>query len=107
ILVGHTHRDFPMGYVRVHLQEVSDKQTLELKLPKLRLKVFNKAEGSPRQEMVKKEPEGGVILLDNLAADTRESAEKPEDRASLARRRPRLAMVYTNKQRKGSKATRA
>jgi len=96
VLAGHTHRDFPMGYVRQHLQEAADRQAVQLKLPKLRLKVFNKAEGSQRREMVKKEPEGGVILLDNLAADARESAEKPEARASLALELAQLADVYIN-----------
>jgi hypothetical protein len=96
ILAAHTHRDLPMGYVRRHLQEVSDKDAVEKKQPKLRFKVFNKAEGGQRQEVVKKEPEGTVILLDNLAADAREGAEKPEDRASLARELAVLSDVYIN-----------
>jgi hypothetical protein len=96
ILAAHTHRDLPMGYVRRLLEEVSDKEALEKKLPKLHFKVFNKAEGGQRQEVIKKEPEGAVILLDNLAADEREGAEKPEDRASLAQDLAQLADVYIN-----------
>jgi hypothetical protein len=96
ILAAHTHRDLPMGYVRRHLQEISDKEVLEKKLPKLRFKVFNKAEGGQRQEVIKNEPEGAVILLDNLAADERESAERPEDRRSLAQELAQLADVYIN-----------
>jgi hypothetical protein len=96
ILAAHTHRDLPMGYVRRHLQEVSDEEALEKKLPKLRFKVFNKAEGGRRQEVIEKEPEGTVILLDNLAADERESAEKAEDRASLARELAELGDVFIN-----------
>jgi hypothetical protein len=107
ILAGHTHRDFPMGYVRLHLQQLADRQTLQLKLPNLRLKVFNKAEGAQRQEVVKKEPEGSVILLDNLAADARESAEKPEDRASLAQELAQLADVYINDAPSASQEARA
>jgi 3-phosphoglycerate kinase len=85
-----------MGYVRAHLQEVSDKEALEKNLAKLRIKVFNKAAGSQRHQVITKEPEGAVILLDNLAADGRESAEKPEDRASLALELAQLADVYIN-----------
>lgn len=96
ILAAHTHRDLPMGYVRRYLQEVSDEEALEKKLPKLRFKVFNKAEGGRRQEVIEKEPEGAVILLDNLAADERETAERPEDRASLAQELAQLADVYIN-----------
>src|SRR5262249_54762257 len=96
ILAAHTHRDLPMGYVRRHLQEVSDEEALEKKLPKLRFKVFNKAEGGQRQEVIEKEPEGAVILLDNLAADERESADRQEDRESLARELAKLADVYIN-----------
>ena len=96
IVAGHTHRDLPMGYVRRHLQEVSDEEALEKKLQKLRFKVFNKAEGGQRQEVIEKEPEGAVILLDNLAADERENAERQEDRESLARELAKLADVYIN-----------
>jgi phosphoglycerate kinase len=96
ILAAHTHRDLPMGYVRRLLEEVSDKEALEKKLPKLHFKVFNKAEGGQRQEVIKREPEGAVILLDNLAADEREGAEKPEDRAALAQDLAQLADVYIN-----------
>jgi hypothetical protein len=107
ILAAHTHRDLPMGYVRRHLEEVSDKDAMEKKQPKLRFKVFNKAEGGQRQEVVKKEPEGTVILLDNLAADAREGAEKPEDRASLARELAVLSDVYINDAPNASQETRA
>jgi phosphoglycerate kinase len=96
ILAAHTHRDLPMGYVRTHLQQVSDLETLESKLPRLRFKVFNKAEGLQRQEVIQKEPEGAVILLDNLAADERETAERPTHRASLAEELAQLADVYIN-----------
>jgi hypothetical protein len=96
ILAAHTHRDLPMGYVRRHLQEVSDKEALEKGLAKLRFKVFNKAEGGRRQEVIMKESGGTVILLDNLAADERESAERTEERASLAQELGQLADVYIN-----------
>ncbi len=46
--------------------------------------------------MIEKEPEGAVILLDNLAADERESAGRQEDRESLARELAKLADVYIN-----------
>ncbi len=95
ILAAHTHRDLPMGYVRTYLQEVWDKEVLEKKLPKLRFRVFNKA-GGQRREMINKEPEGAVILLDNLAADERESGHKQEDRTSLAKELAQLADVYIN-----------
>jgi hypothetical protein len=96
ILAAHTHRDWPMGYVRTLLQEDSDKEALEKKLPKLRFKVFNKAGGWPREAAIQKEPEGSVILLDNLAADERETAENPDDRVSLAQELARLSDVYIN-----------
>src|SRR5262249_22438877 len=96
ILAAHAHRDLPMGYVRTRLQEVSGKEALEKKLPKLRFKVFNKAEGEQRREMIHKEPKGSIILLDNLAADARESAQEPEERASLAKDLAEWAEAYTN-----------
>jgi 3-phosphoglycerate kinase len=107
ILAAHTHRDLPMGYVRRHLQEVSDKEALEKNLPKLRFKVFNKAEGGRRQEVINKEPEGTVILLDNLAADERENAAKSQDRRSLAQELAQLADVYINDAPSASQDTRA
>jgi Phosphoglycerate kinase len=107
ILAAHTHRDLPMGYVRRRLEEVSDRDAMEKKHPKLRFKVFNKAEGGQRQEVIQREPAGAVILLDNLEADAREGADKPDDRASLAQELAELADVYINDAPNASQETRA
>jgi hypothetical protein len=107
ILAAHTHRDLPMGYVRTRLQEVSDKDTIEIELPKLRFRVFNKAQGGRRLEMIQREPEGTVILLDNLAADPRESASNPGERVSLAQELAQLADVYINDAPNASQEARA
>jgi hypothetical protein len=107
ILAAHTHRDLPMGYVRRCLEELSDKEALDQKQRKLRFKVFNKAEGGRRQELIEKEADGTVILLDNLAADDNEGAEEPEDRAALARELAQLADVYINDAPDASREARA
>jgi phosphoglycerate kinase len=96
ILAAHTHRDWPMGHVRTLLQEDSNQDAIENRLPKIRFKVFNKAGGGARQAVIQKEPEGTVILLDNLAADERETSEKVDDRAALAQELAQLADVYIN-----------
>ena len=48
-----------------------------------------------------------MILLDNLAADERETAERPENRVSLAQELAQLADVYINDAPRASQDARA